>query len=100
MNLSNSWKKSKVGILPGKNKLIVEMLLTLGRVLVKGQIVSKGNFVIFNSSKKWTKIFDLTTIVTQVKFFSFVFFRRNEDTKKDISKLTDLKMDGWFTPVF
>ena len=39
---------------------------------VKGQLISKCLFGILNASKKQTKKFDLTTMVTQVELFSFV----------------------------
>ena len=48
--------------------------------VVKGQLISKCPFGIFNSPKKRTKKFSFTTMVTQVKLFSFVFGRI--DTKK------------------
>ena len=46
------------------------------KYITKGQLISKCLFGIFNSSKKGTKKFDLTTMVPQVEFFSFVFFGR------------------------
>ena len=55
----------------------------------KGQLISKCFFGIFNSSKKRTKKFDLTTLIPQVELFLFVF-GRIQNTKKDIWKLTDL----------
>ena len=42
----------------------------------------------FSQKQTWKKNF-CTTMVPQVDLFSFVFWE-NEDTKKDISKLTDL----------
>ena len=57
--------------------------------LSKGPLISKCHFGIFNSSKKWTNILNLTTIVAQVELFSFFFFK-NWRHKKDIWKLTDL----------
>ena len=39
----------------------------------KGQLISKGLFWILNSSKKWTKKFDLTTMKPQINLFSFIF---------------------------
>ena len=51
----------------------------------KGQLISKGLFGILNSSKKRTKKFDLTTIVTtmipQVDLFSFVFWEKLKTPK-------------------
>ena len=41
----------------------------------KGQLISICLFVIFNSSKKQTNKFDLTTMVPQVELFSFVFWK-------------------------
>ena len=55
----------------------------------KGQLISKCLFGIFNFPKKRTKIFDFTTMVPQVEFFSFVFWE-NRRHQKDISKSTDL----------
>ena len=40
----------------------------------KGQLISKCLFGIFNSPKKRTKIFDFTTMATQVELLSFVFW--------------------------
>jgi hypothetical protein len=57
---------------------------------LKGQLISKGLFSILNSSKNRTKKFDSTTMISKVDMFSFVFLEEFEDTKKDISKLTDL----------
>ena len=50
---------------------------------IKGQLISKYLFGIFNSSKKRTKKFDLTTmvVVPQVELFSFLFLEEFEDTK-------------------
>ena len=42
---------------------------------VKGQLISKCLFGIYNSSKKQTKQFDLTTMIPQVKLFSFIFWK-------------------------
>ena len=44
--------------------------------LTKGQIISKANYVILNSSKKRTKKFDFTTKIPQVDLFSFVSWRK------------------------
>ena len=41
----------------------------------KGLLISKSLFGIFNSPKKRLKKFDFTTMVPQVKLFSFVFCR-------------------------
>ena len=56
---------------------------------LKGQLISKCLFGIFNSPKKRTKKFNFTTMVPQVELFSFVFWE-NWRHQKDISKLTDL----------
>ena len=40
---------------------------------IKGQLISKCLFGIFNSPKKRTKKFDFTTMVTQVELLLFVF---------------------------
>ena len=40
---------------------------------IKGQLISKCLFGVFNSSKKRTKHFDLTTMIPQVELFSFIF---------------------------
>ena len=55
----------------------------------KGQLISKCSFGIFKSPKKGTKKIDFTTMVPQVKLFSF-FFWENWRHQKDILKLTDL----------
>ena len=55
----------------------------------KVQLISKCFFGVFSSPKKLTKKFDLTTMVPQVKLFSFIFWE-NWRHKKDISKFTDL----------
>ena len=57
--------------------------------IAKGQLISKCLFGIFNSPKKWTKKFNLSTILPQVELFSFVFWK-NWRHQKDISKLPDL----------
>ena len=51
-------------------------------VSIKGQIVSKWFLVSSISSKKRTKEFNFTTMAPQVDLFSFVFWRKIEDTKK------------------
>jgi hypothetical protein len=43
----------------------------------KGQLISKCLFGIFNSPKKRMKEFDFTTMVPQIKLFSFLFFLEN-----------------------
>ena len=58
-------------------------------VYTKDQSISKCLLGIFNSSKKGTKKFNLTTMVTQVELFSFVFGRIGRH-QKDISEVTDL----------
>ena len=58
-------------------------------ILLKGQLISKCLFSIFNSSKKQMIKFDFTTMVPQVKLFSFIFWE-NWKHQKDISKLIDL----------
>ena len=55
----------------------------------KGQLISKGLFCVFNSFKKRTKNFCPSRLGQKLKFSS-CFFGRIEETKKDISKLTDL----------
>jgi hypothetical protein len=55
----------------------------------KGQLITKCLFGVLNSSKKQTKKFDLTTMISQVEFFLFVFWK-NSKHRKDILKLTDL----------
>ena len=45
----------------------------------KGKLILKCLF-----GKNEQKNFDLTTMVPQVELFSFVFFGRNEDTKKTL----------------
>ena len=47
---------------------------------LKGQLISKDLFGIFNFPKKRTKKIDFITIVPHVKWFSF--FGRLEDIKK------------------
>ena len=57
--------------------------LSLTHCGTKGQIISKGHFGVFNSSKKQTKIFDFTTtMIPQVDFFSFVFWEKLKTPKK------------------
>ena len=48
-------------------------------VHTKGQLISKRLFGILNSSKQRTRKFDLTSMIHQVDFFSFVF---GDTTKK------------------
>ena len=55
----------------------------------KGQLISKGYFVFFNSSKKRNKNF-CPSRPGQKFEVSSLFFGRIEDTKKGISKSTDL----------
>ena len=56
----------------------------------KGQLISKCLFSVFYSPKKTNKN-PLTWGIIVVKLNSFVrFLEKIEDTKKDISKLTDL----------
>ena len=52
------------------------MIKTYGIVSTngKGQLISKCLFVILNSPRKRTKIFDFTAMVPQVEFFSFIFW--------------------------
>ena len=57
--------------------------------MIKGQLISKRLYGIFNSPKKRTKKFDFTTMVPQVELFSFVFWE-NWRHQKEISKLIDL----------
>ena len=51
-------------------------------ISAKGQLISKGIFCILNSSKKWTKKFDLTTMIPQFDFFSFVFWKKVKTPKR------------------
>ena len=51
-------------------------------MLSKGQLISKCPFVIFNSSKKRMKKFNLTTMIPQIDLFSFIFLEEFEETKK------------------
>ena len=69
-------------------KNLVQGLKSKFQIPIKGQLISKCLFGIFNFPKKRTKKFDFTTMVSQVCFRSF--FGRIEDTKKKISKLTDI----------
>ena len=41
--------------------------------MFKGQTILKADYGVLNSPKKRTKKIDSTTMVTQVKLFSFVF---------------------------
>jgi hypothetical protein len=56
-------------------------VLPLCLVRIKGQIISKGHFVFFNSSKKRTKNFCPSRLGQEFEFSSS-FFGRIEDTKK------------------
>ena len=47
----------------------------------KGQIISKANYGILNSSKKRTNKFDFTTMIPQVVLFSFGFWRKLKPPK-------------------
>ena len=49
--------------------------------IVKGQIISKGFLMSSISSKKRTKEFDFTTMIPQVDWFSFVFWRKSKTPK-------------------
>ena len=40
-------------------------------IVVKGQIISKANYGILNSSKKRTNKFDFTVMIPQINFFLF-----------------------------
>ena len=46
-----------------------------GLLRTKGQLFSKCLFGVFNSSKKTNKKFNLTTMVSQVELFLFVFWK-------------------------
>ena len=48
----------------------------------KDQLISKCLFGLFNSPKKLTKKFDFTTMVPQVKLFSFVFLGELKTPKR------------------
>ena len=58
-------------------------------IRVKGQIISKANYGILNSSKKQTNKFDFTAMIPEVDLFSFVFWRKLK-TPKRYFELTDL----------
>ena len=47
----------------------------------KGQIISKGFLMSSISSKKRTKEFNFITMITQVDWFSFVFWRKLKTPK-------------------
>ena len=51
-------------------------------IVVKGQIISKANYGILNSSKKQTNQFNCTTIIPQVDLFLFVFWRKLKTPKR------------------
>ena len=69
--------------------LMVIIILTKISIFTKGQLISKCLFGIFNSPKKRTK--NLSLLLWYIKLNCFrSFFGRIEDTKKYISKLTDL----------
>ena len=95
--LTGSYIQSVVGMHSWNENMISNLFCTwttffllCQNLITKGQLISKGLFGILNSSKKWTKEFDLTsTMIPPVDLFSFVFGRiwRHQ---KDISKLTDL----------
>ena len=59
-------------------------------IVVKGQIISKANYGILNSSKKRTNKFDFTVMIPQINFFLFVIVGGKLRHQKDIFKLTDL----------
>ena len=66
------------------------MCVSFSKTVVKGQLILKVLFGVFNSpKKKRTKTIRLKYHSSKVEFFCS-FFGRIEDTKKDISKLTDL----------
>ena len=48
----------------------------------KGHLISKGLFGILNSSKKWTKKFDLTNMIPQVDLFLFIFWKNLKTPKR------------------
>ena len=50
--------------------------------MAKGQIISKANYGILNSSKKRTSKFDFTTMIPQVDLFSLVFWRKLKTPKR------------------
>ena len=70
--------------------IAITKLHQISLVFIKGQLISKGLFGILNSPKKRTKKFEFTTMIPQVDLFSFLFLEEIKDTKKNISKLTDL----------
>ena len=50
-------------------------------VAAKVQMISKGFLMSSISSKKRTKEFDFTTMIPQVDWFSFVFWRKSKTPK-------------------
>ena len=52
------------------------------RYLIKCQLISKGLFVLLNSTKKRTKNIDFTTMIPQVDLFSFGFWKKLKTTKR------------------
>ena len=48
----------------------------------KGQLISKGLIGILNSSKKRTNKLDSTTMVPQIDWFSFVFWKNLKTPKR------------------
>ena len=61
----------------------------------KGQLISKGLFIILKSSKKRKKI-DLTTMIHQVDLFSFVFWKNLKSPKRHFEINWPLRWDGKF----
>ena len=52
------------------------------KVNTKGQLISKGLFVVLNSPKKRTKKFDFTTMIPQFVLFPFVFWEKLKTPKR------------------
>ena len=51
------------------------------KIYTKGQLISKGLFGILTSSKNQAKEVDLTTMIPQVDFFSFIFWKNLKTPK-------------------
>ena len=54
--------------------LTLDKFVSPAFVAIKGHLISKCLFGIFNSPKKGTKTFDFTTMAPQVEMFLFVFW--------------------------
>ena len=65
-----------------KSKTLIFMRFILQHYDTKGQIISKANYGILNSSKKRTNKFNFTTMIPQDDLFSFVFWRKLKTPKR------------------